>query len=468
MVHVQTKPGDRVLLALDCNELVRAYLAGNTTPAQVLDALKAAIEADDTGINAFCHFDWDAAYQVARESALRYREGSALGPLDGVPVSIKDLTDVRGWPTRFGSLSMAKSGVASSDAPAVARLRAGGAILFGKTTTTEFGWTIRSDNPLDGTTRNPLDPKRSAGGSSSGAAAQVAAGWGPVALGSDAGGSVRVPASYCGLAGFKPSFGSIPMPPSSAFTELAHLGVLARSVKDCHLAMKVLAGSDARDAASTFPRVPQHGGANRPRLGWTLLLGSDLPPSPHVVESFHSCLEQLRAAGYEVHEVDPGIQDCADAMWITWRYRVLEAFHGWSADQRQLLSPALQQLYQEGEALSTTELARARTRLRRMAVQLGQVFSKVDMLLTPTMPDSAPIMDSSDSGADAQNWLRQSGYAYPFNVTGQPALSIPMGSCPQGMPLGLQLVGLKYHDEQVLKLGEQIEALLTPLSPTPR
>src|SRR5690606_1248753 len=192
-----------------------------------------------------------------------------------------------GWPTLRGSQAMAGAGPATADAPVVERLRQAGAMLFGKTTTTEFGWTIRSDNPLNGLTRNPLDLSRSAGGSSSGAAAQVAAGWGPLALGSDAGGSVRVPASYCGLVGFKPSFGSIPMIPSSAFTDFAHLGVLSRSMDDCRLAMDVLSFPDARDLASTFERADAGAGRSL-RLGWTLSLGSEQPPEKHVVEAFEA------------------------------------------------------------------------------------------------------------------------------------------------------------------------------------
>ncbi|WP_397475537.1 amidase [Pusillimonas sp.] len=457
------------MLALDCAGLARAFREGECTPVHVLEALRAAVEAGEP-INAFCHLDWPAALRAADESGQRHRSGASLGPLDGVPISIKDLTDVAGWPTRFGSLSMAEAKPAKADAPVVERLRRAGAVLFGKTTTTEFGWTIRSDNPLTGLTRNPLDPSRSAGGSSSGAAAQVAAGWGPLALGSDAGGSVRVPASFCGLVGFKPSFGAIPMPPSSAFTELAHLGVLTRSVADCRAAMRVLDGPDPRDPASTFPRLAADAPARRPRLGWTLFLGSELPPEDHVVAAFHSSLEQLRAAGYSLQEVDPRSRDCADAMWDTWRYRSLEAFHGWPEAQRNKLSLALQQLYREGEAMSTAKLAQARTRLRKMAVDLGQVFNDIDILLTPTMPHSAPLaLDPAVAGrASADNWLRHSGYAYPFNVTGQPALSLPMGLCPQGMPLGLQIAGRKYHDHAVLRLGAELETLLTPPPPTLR
>src|SRR5690606_31316863 len=279
----------------------------------------------DAHINAFCHLDWAQALDAARASGLRYRSGTPLGPLDGVPVSVKDLTDVRGWPTRRGSLVLEQAGPAADDAPAVALLRAGGAVLFGKTTTTEFGWTIRSDNPLNGLTRNPVNPAHSAGGSSSGAAAHVAAGWGPLALGSDAGGSVRVPASYCGLVGFKPTFGAIPMVPSSAFTEFAHLGPLCRSVEDCRVAMQVLSCPDPRDLASTFSR--KQGEPGRPvRVGWSLLLGSGVQPDAHVVAAFQECLDRLRTAGWQVEEVAPGAQDCADAMWQIWRSRMVESF----------------------------------------------------------------------------------------------------------------------------------------------
>lgn len=468
MGRAETVAGGDGLLALDCAGLTQAFREGVHAPADVVEALKAAVEAGDPLINAFCHLDWPQALQAARESEARYRAGAPLGPLDGVPVSIKDLMDVAGWPTRRGSPAMADAGAAHADAPAVRRLREAGAVLFGKTTTTEFGWTIRSDNPLNGLTRNPLDPSRSAGGSSSGAAAQVAAGWGPVALGSDAGGSVRVPASYCGLVGFKPSFGAIPMIPSSAFTEFAHLGVFSRSVEDCSVATAVLSHPDARDLASTFSRAkldfPQ------PRLGWSLRLGSGLQPDEHVAAAFHSCLEQLRAAGYSLQEVDPGVQDCADAMWAMWRSRVLESFHGWPASRRERLGNGLRQLYDEGEAMTMAELAEARVRLRRMAVDLGRVFTGVDLLLTPMMPGSAPLAEDPAVAerAPAANWFRQSGYSYPFNVTGQPALSLPMGHCPQGLPLGLQVAGRKYEDARVLRLGAELESLLTPPPPALR
>lgn len=460
MRRAEPAPAAGELLELSCVQLSRAFRDGARTPVDVLEALKHAVERGDPAINAFCHLDWAHAFEAARESARRHQAGAPLGPLDGVPVSVKDLMDVRGWPTRRGSLVLADAAAAPGDAPAVEMLRRGGAVLFGKTTTTEFGWTIRSDNPLHGLTRNPHDPSRSAGGSSSGAAAHVAAGWGPLALGSDAGGSVRVPASYCGLVGFKPSFGAIPMIPSSAFTEFAHLGPMARSVEDCRVAMEVLGRPDPRDPASLFPR--ERAGLNRPlRVGWSLRLGSDLEPADHVVAAFHSRLDQLRAAGHRVREVDPQARDCADAMWALWRSRMVESFMHMQASQRSRLGAGLRQLYREGEAMSMAELAAARIRLRRMTVDLGRVFSDVDVLLTPMMPDSAPLALEAGRAeqASAANWFRHSGYSYPLNITGQPALSLPMGRCPQGLPLGLQIVGRKYHDDQVLALAAELEIL---------
>jgi len=451
------------LLGLGVAPLTRAFHDAICTPVDVLEALQSAIEEGDELINAFCHLDWQQAFEAARESALRYRAGAPLGPLDGVPVSVKDLTDVRGWPTRRGSLVLAEAGPASDDAPAVALLRRGGAVLFGKTNTTEFGWTIRSDNPLDGLTRNPIDPAHSAGGSSSGAAAHVAAGWGPLALGSDAGGSVRIPASYCGLVGFKPTFGAIPMVPSSAFTEFAHLGPLSRSVDDCRAAMQVLSRPDPRDLASTFFR--KQGEGSRPvRVGWTLLLGSGVQPDEYVTAAFHSSLEQLRAAGCHVQEVDARAQDCADAMWQIWRSRMVESFSSLPAPQWDKLGAGLRQLYREGEAMSMADLSAARIRLRQMAVDLGRVFSDIDVLLTPMTPGGAPLALEPDQAerAPAENWFLQSGYSYPFNITGQPALSLPMGRNPQGLPLGLQIVGHKFHDVRVLEIGAQLEGLLSP------
>ncbi len=443
-------------LRLDIAALGSAFREGALSPEAVLQPLLDAIDADTRGINAFCPLDREGALAAARAAGQRHREGAALGPLDGVPVSVKDLVNVAGWPTWRGSLAAADDPPAAQDAPAVALLRAAGAVLFGKTTTTEFGWTIRSDSPHGGVTRNPLDPARSAGGSSSGAAAQVAAHWGPLALGSDAGGSVRIPASYCGLVGFKPSFGAIPLAPPSAFAEFAHLGPLTRSMDDCIAAMAVLALPDARDPSSLF--APMAAAPARPlRIGWMLQLGADMALDAAVEPALRRLTEALAARGHTLVPLAPEGTGMADAMWTTWCARLHESFIGWTPAQRARLDPALARAFEAGAALDAAALAHSRQQLRAFTTRLAQHFADIDLLLTPATPTAAPPIDQPVAGS---NWFAGNGYAYPFNLSQQPALSLPLGRDAQGLPFGLQVAGRRYHDAQVLAFGRELEALL--------
>lgn len=445
-------------LKLDIGALTAAYARGVHEPVAVLQALLAEVGADAQGLNAFCHLDAEGALAQAQASAARWQAGRALGPLDGVPVSIKDLLPVAGWPTRRGSLSTAGDPPAAQDAPLVAHLRAAGAVLFGKTTTTEFGWTIDSSNPHAGTTRNPRDAARSAGGSSSGAAAQVAAGWGPLAVGSDAGGSVRIPAAWCGVVGFKPTFGAIPAAPQSAFAEFAHFGPLTRSVADCVRAMAVLGQADARDPASLYPRAP----AQRPaqlRISWSLALGAPTPLDPAIALALQALLERLATAGHQLMALPAMGLDADQAMWTVWQSRVHESFVDWSDAQRATLAPALQRLWEQGAEVAPARLARARAQLRGLAGALAQQFAGIDVLLTPTAPSVAPPLPEAPD-AQPRNWFAGNGYCYPFNLTQQPALSLPLGRDAQGLPFGLQVVGKRYADELVLHVGRVVEGML--------
>ena len=442
-------------LSLDIAGLTSAYRDGRLHPSGVLEQLFAAIEADTRGINAFGLLDRAAAEREAEASGRRWREGRPLSVLDGVPVSIKDLVNVAGWPTRRGSLSGSDEPV-PQDAPGVTPLRAGGAVLFGKTTTTEFGWTVGSSNPQAGTTLNPAAPGREVGGSSSGAAAQVAAGWGPLALGSDAGGSVRLPASWTGTVGFKPSFGAIPLAPASAFAEFAHLGTFTRSVADAVLAMQVLSRADARDPSSLFVRGEAP--PDRPlRIAWALSLGSSQAVQPAVAEAVRALVRRLADAGHSVVEWPEAANDRALDMWSVWVSRIHESFVDWSDAQRAQLSPGLQAAYKQGVAQSAAELARARARLRAMAGALAQRFTDIDLLITPSTPGAAPPLGDMGGGA----WFESvGGFTYPFNLTQQPALNLPLGADAEGAPFGVQLVGPRFQDAAVLRAGARIEALL--------
>jgi aspartyl-tRNA(Asn)/glutamyl-tRNA(Gln) amidotransferase subunit A len=447
-------------LQLGILELAEAYRQGTYTPESVLDALLAAIAADTRGIDAFCLIDADAARTQARSSGERWRVGRPLGPLDGIPVSIKDLMNVAGWPTRRGSLASAGEPVAPEDSPCVVPLRAGGCVIFGKTTTTEFGWQIASLNPHTGVTRNPLDLTRSTGGSSSGAAAQVAAGWGPLSLGSDAGGSVRIPAAYCGLVGFKPTFGAIPVAPQSAFAEFAHMGPFTRSVDDAIAAMGVLSQPDTRDPSSLFVRTAAR--STRPlRIGCTLQLGAEMNVAPAIAEAFAALVARLTEAGHTLVSLpaaSAGI-DCAAPMWNVWASRVHESFIAWPDAQRRKLGAGLQALYEEGAALGVATLSRSRAQLRAFAGHLAQAFGVFDLLLTPSTPSVAPPLDPR-AGDNAVNWFADNGYSYPFNLTQQPALTVPLGRDADGLPFGVQIAGRRYDDATVLVFGREVEALL--------
>ncbi|NIM43899.1 MAG: amidase [Hydrogenophaga sp.] len=442
-------------LSLDIAGLTAAYRDGRLHPSAVVEQLFAAIAADTRGLNAFCLLDRAAAEREAEASGRRWREGRPLSVLDGVPVSIKDLVNVAGWPTRRGSLGGSEEPV-PQDAPGVTPLRAGGAVLFGKTTTTEFGWTVGSSNPQAGTTRNPAAPGREVGGSSSGAAAQVAAAWGPLALGSDAGGSVRLPASWTGTVGFKPSFGAIPLAPASAFAEFAHLGTFTRSVADAALAMQVLSRADARDPSSLFVRGEAP--ADRPlRIAWALSLGSSRAVQPDVAGAVRALVRRLADAGHTVIDWPESTNDRAEDMWRVWTSRIHESFVDWSDTQRARLSPGLQAAYEQGATQSAAELARARARLRAMADALAQRFTDIDLLVTPSTPGAAPPLGEVGGGA----WFEAvGGFTYPFNLSQQPALSLPLGTDAEGAPFGVQLVGPRFHDAAVLRAGARVEALL--------
>jgi Asp-tRNA(Asn)/Glu-tRNA(Gln) amidotransferase A subunit family amidase len=437
------------------------------SPVEMVEALLAAIEADGGRVNAFALIDRDAALAAARAAEARFRDGRPLGALDGVPVSIKDLTNVAGWPTRRGAAASAGEPPATADAPAVAALRAAGAVIFGKTTTAEYGWAPISDCPHTGRTLNPVSPAHTAGGSSAGAAAQIAAGWGPLALGSDAGGSIRIPASYCGLVGFKPSYGAIPQAPLSAFGDFSHLGPLTRSLDDCEEAMAVLARPDRRDQSSLYPRTGT-APLGRPRVGLCLRLGTERAGVvPEVEAAVRGVADGLADAGYAVSEVALDGIEPAEALWVSWRARLLESFVGWPAERLALLSPLLQRLVEEGRALEPAAIGRAQQTLRDTVARLSALFLDVDILLTPATPDGAFLAGdlaprSHPAFAEiaaSGNWFLANSFAFPFNLSGQPALVLPRGTTADGRPFGVQLVGRKYDDAAVLALGRAVEEL---------
>ncbi len=446
--------------------LSRDFAEGKTSPVEVTASLLAAIDTDS--INAFCAVMNDEAQLAAQRSAKRHAEGRPLSALDGIPVSIKDLIPVKDLQTRRGSMATADDPAAAADAPVVEALRAAGAVIFAKTTTSEFGWAPISQSGHSGETQNPRAPGYSAGGSSSGAAAHVAQGWGPLAIGSDAGGSVRVPASYCGLVGFKPTHGAIPQAPLSALGDFSHLGPLTRSVADCRLAMSVLSTPNPLDPASLYGRSTSQQQPDTWRIGWATQAGAITQTDPAIAAAVAKLAAQLDHLGV-TEEIDLSWMDYAEPLWGVWAPRIYESFMIMPEDKRRLVDPRIINVFQQGQSFDSDRIARGRAGLRDLSSRLTSLFSQIDFLILPATPTAALPQGAlsphdhplAEEIAASGNSFAANPLSYPFNVTQQPAITLPLADMPDGRPFGVQIVGRKYADEAVLALAQSLEQVIS-------
>ncbi|HEY9289638.1 MAG TPA: amidase, partial [Microlunatus sp.] len=418
----------------------------------------AAIDEFQPEVNAFVLIDADGARAAARDAERRWREGDPLGPLDGVPMSIKDIFLTQDWPTLRGSRLIDEAGPWPEDAPAVARLRETGAVFLGKTTTPEYAWKGVTDSPRYGATANPWDPARHAGGSSGGSATAVGLGMGAVSIGTDGGGSVRIPASFTGTTALKPTYGLIPLYPPSPFGTLSHAGPMTRTVADAALLLDVLVGFDPRDwSAMPTPRRSFTDGLSNGLAGIRIGFSADLGYArndPQVEAAVRSAVSVLAEAGAEVDEVDPGFDDPADAFHVLWFSavaKVLQDHHG----ERDLVDPGLWALAVQGAELTASDYLDATAARMELGVTMGRFHTEYDLLITPTMPITAFETDrQAPSGWPSQLWTSWTPYTFPFNLTQQPALSVPCGLSADGLPIGLQIVGPRHADRLVLRAGQ--------------
>ena len=475
------------LCELSALELSKAYHAGTLSPVEVTEQVLAAVDRVDGELNAFCLVDADGARAAARAAEDRYRAGAPLGPLDGVPVSIKDIFLTSGRPTHRGSRLVADADDGSEptvDAPVVAATLAAGCVPFGKTTTPEFAWKGVTDSPLVGITRNPHDPATTPGGSSGGSAAAVAAGLGPLSIGTDGGGSVRIPASFTGTVALKPTYGVIPMFPSSPFGTLAHAGPMTRTVPDTAAYMDALIRPDARDW-SAMPRSatsPEPDGylvaaldgtlGDRPLAGLRVAYSRNLGFGANradVERTVDAAVAAMTDLGARVDEVELGLSDPVDAFHVLWfagAAAVLKPYGPGAVDRVDpLLREALDR-YRDFSALDYLDAVAERMALGR---QLGALHADYDVLVTPTMPITA-----FDAGADvppgwpSPDWTSWTPYTYVFNMTQQPALSIPCGVADDGLPVGLQIVGERFADRLVVRTGAALHTRIADRTPQPQ
>jgi aspartyl-tRNA(Asn)/glutamyl-tRNA(Gln) amidotransferase subunit A len=450
------------LTRLTATELIAGYRDRSVSPVEATRAALAAIEAANDDVNAFVLVDADGALAAAKQSEARWRTGCARGPGDGVPTSIKDIFYTRGWPTLRGTNLIDENGVWPDDAPAVARLRETGAVLLGKTTTPEFAWKGVTDSLRHGATGNPWDPALTSGGSSGGSATAVGLGMGSWSVGTDGGGSVRIPAAFTGTVAIKPTYGLLPMWPASPFGTLAHAGPMTRTVTDAALMLDILTGFDARDwSALPTPATSflngLDDGVRGLRIAFSPTLGY-VRNDPEVEAAVRSAAAVLADAGADVEETDPGFSDPVDAFHVLWFAGAAKVVEAYDPDALERVDPGLRRGIERAGAISAADYLDATAVRMDLGVRMGRFHQTYDLLLTPTLPITAfPKGMDAPKGWHSEDWTSWTPYTYPFNMTQQPAASVPCGFTSAGLPVGLQIVGPRHADALVLRAARAYE-----------
>lgn len=450
------------LSALELAALIRSK---QVSPVEVVGAVLARLETVNPRLNAFCAVVADEALEAAAAAEVAVLMGEALGPLHGVPVSVKDLVYTRRLATAGGSRLFADH-VPEEDAVCVERLRAAGAILIGKTTTPEMGHKAVTDSPLCGVTRNPWNPELTPGGSSGGAAVAVATGLGPLAVGTDGGGSIRIPAAFCGVYGLKPSFGRVPQFPGfPGWETLSHTGPIARTVRDAALMLDVMAGPDDRDRWS----LPADGGGSFLEscaagvaglsIAWSPDLGHALV-DPEVARICEEAAARLESLGCHVEVVTPGWDDPEEIFRVMAAAELYGAWGDRLAADAPRMDRSLVAFLRYGETITASRYLAATHQRREFWTEVQRFLARFDLLITPTVaippfPVGRPgVNEILGRAVSPLAWIP---FAFPFNLTGQPAATVPAGFTPSGLPVGLQIVGRRHADRTVLAASAAFE-----------
>src|SRR2546425_4845356 len=415
-------------------------------------------------VNAFCAVTADAAVAAAREAEQAVMKGPVRGPLHGIPFSIKDLLYTKGVRTMSGSFIF-EHRVPDVDPPVVRRLKQAGGVMLGKTTTPEFGWKGLGDSPLTGITRNPWNTDMTTGGSSAGAGAAAAAGLGPIHQGSDGAGSIRIPSGFCGIYGLKPSFGRVPMWPTSNNDYASHLGPMTRTVADAALMLSVMAGPDDWDRTS-LEAVPDDyvekldAGIKGLKVAFSTDLGG-FPVDAEVAAVVKQAVRAFEDLGCVVEEVKPTFADSHDLIRCLWSAPEAGNYAQYARAWRDRREPGLVACIEDGQRYSMVDYVEARGEKLAYWDSVRPLFEKFDLLLTPTLSVAAfPVgrLNPAHWPQHPWDWIRWASFSYPFNFTGQPAPSVPAGFTSAGLPVGLQIVGRRFADLTVMQASAAFEA----------
>jgi aspartyl-tRNA(Asn)/glutamyl-tRNA(Gln) amidotransferase subunit A len=455
------------LAMMPAHELVKLFKARKASPVEATKAAITRVEAFNPQLNAFQHLDPDGALRAARASEKRWKKGGKrLSDIDGVPVTIKDMVLTKGMPTRMGSLATDETGPWTVDAPVAQRLREAGSVFLGKTTAPEYGWKGVTDSKLFGATHNPWKIGRTSGGSSGGGCAAEAVGMGSLAIGTDGAGSVRIPASFCGLFALKATQGRVPYWPPSAQGTLSHVGPMTRTVRDAAMMMNVIARFDARDAYSRIDDEENFlkgldKGVKGLRIAYSPNLGfvEKEKIDRDVAVAVEAAAKVFKTLGAKVVEDSPDLQglDPRKILNAHWQSNVAILLKSFSHEKRELMDPGLLKAADVGANLGQDAVVTAIHQRQTLGVIMNQFLDKYDLLLTPTMPVTAFAVNEAGAwGGDGVD-IGWTPFTLTFNLTRQPAATIPCGLDREGLPIGLQIVSAHARDALVLRAAAAYE-----------
>jgi aspartyl-tRNA(Asn)/glutamyl-tRNA(Gln) amidotransferase subunit A len=449
------------IVHLSATELTARYKDGSLSPVEVTKAVFDRIDARNGDVNAFILLDREGALKEAEKSQARWSKCQPKGMLDGVPLSIKEHIDVKGWPSRNSSPVIPETHRAEQDAPVTARLRAAGGIILGKTATPEFCWKGVTDSALYGVSRNPWDTDKTPGGSSGGAAAACALGMGALHVGTDAGGSIRIPAAFCGVFGLKPTQNRVPHNPGGVSALISQAGPLTRTVADAALMMNVITQPDARDPLALPPDADFAAGLDDGVEGLRMAFwdGTRLIPfDPEVLAALEGAAETFRSLSAQVTDADPGFDNQLSTFLAFWQPMTARYLENASGEALAASDPMLVKSAQRGAQLPITRHYKAMADRGALAQSMAKFHESFDLLLCPVTPVPPFKAGRGIFGPEGEAYKRTwTPFTFPFNITGQPGASVPCGFTAAGLPIGLQIVGPWGSEALILRAARAFE-----------
>ncbi|MET1413273.1 amidase [Roseibium sp. HPY-6] len=450
------------LCRMSARDLAKGYRDRTISPVEVTTACLARADSLDPVFNAFTFIDHEGALEAAHASEARWAEGEPLSEVDGVPATIKDIVWVKDWVVRFGS-ALTSPTPFQEDAPSVRLMRAAGIVFLGQTTTPEFGWKAITDSKAFGVTRHPHNTDLTPGGSSGGAAVAAALGAGVFHLGTDGGGSIRIPSAFCGLTGLKPTFSRVPAYPASAFGTVAHIGPMCRNAEDAFEMLKAMSGRDRRDWYQGEGRLDALDNEavefKGLRIGyWTK------PPAgrldPEVAQIVDGQVKSLEALGAIVEPFDLPGSDLLETFHVHWFSGAAARLASFSSAEWDQVDPGLLEIAETGRSFSAQTLVAAQVERAEFGAKMDAALETYDFIVSPavTVPAFGAGLEVP-AGSGLGRWTEWASFSFPINLTQQPAGVVECGKTQAGLPVALQVIGARGKDARVLSFLGIVEEM---------